>query len=113
MTVFALAEALLLTTLSRGFRGAIRGWLKSDIGYFSVVLIGAFSIALILLWFHVFEYIILVLAAEILARLDLQTAGLNRWQSLAVLTIVSLLGLAMGWIVDQAFLPSVQIPALL
>ncbi len=108
MAVFALIQALLLTALSRGLRSAIRGWLKSDIGYFSVVLIGAFSIALILVWFHIFEYIILVVAAEVLARFDLQTAGLNRWQSLAVLTIVSLLGLSIGWIADRAFLPAIQ-----
>lgn len=85
--------------MSRGLRAAVRGWLKSDIGYFSVVLLGAFSIALILVWFHVFEYILLVLAAELLARLDLQTAGLNRWEALLVLLTVSLSGLAIGWII--------------
>ena len=113
VTTVALTEALLLTTLSRGLRAAIRGWLKSDIGYFSVVLIGAFSIALVLVWHHIFEYIFLVLAAEILARLDLQMAGLNRWQSLAVLSIVSLLGLALGWIASRSFFPAIVLPALL
>jgi len=111
VTTVALTEALLLTTLSRGLRAAIRGWLKSDIGYFSVVLIGAFSIALVLVWFHVFEYIFLVVAAEILARLDLQRAGLNRWQSLAVLSIVSLSGLAIGWVVNRSIFPAIVLPA--
>jgi len=110
MAVFALAQALLLTALSRGLRSAIRGWLKSDIGYFSVVLIGAFSIALVLVWFNVFEYILLVMATEVLARFDLQTIGLNRWQSLVVLTIVSLLGLSIGWVADQALLPAIKFP---
>jgi hypothetical protein len=113
VTTVALTEALLLTTLSQGLRAAIRKWLKSDIGYFSIVLIGAFSIALVLVWHHIFEYIFLILAAEILARLDLQMAGLNRWQSLAVLSIVSLLGLAIGWVANRAFFPAIEFPALL
>jgi hypothetical protein len=55
------------------------------------------SIAVILVWYHVFEYILVVVAAEILARLDLQQARLGRWQSLGVLTAISVIGLSIGW----------------
>ncbi|MFQ3616900.1 MAG: hypothetical protein SNJ57_08130 [Cyanobacteriota bacterium] len=96
-TVFAIVQALLLTAWSRGLRRFFRNWLQSSLGYFSLVLLGAMSIAVILVWYHVFEYILVVVAAEILARLDLQQAKLGRWQSLGVLTVISVLGLAIGW----------------
>ena len=98
--VFAIVQASLLTTLSEGLRRFISNWLKSDIGYFSIIALGAFSITIILVWFHVFEYFLMVVGAELLARLDLQNAGLNRWQSLGVLTITSIVGLSVGLIVS-------------
>lgn len=93
----SLGQALLLTTFSRGFRIFIKKWLQSDIGYFSVISLGAFSIAVFLVWFHVFEFFLLVVGAEILARLDLQSAGFDEWQALGVLTFISCFGLAVGW----------------
>lgn len=98
--VFAIVQASLLTTLSEGLRRFISNWLKSDLGYFSIIALGAFSITIILVWFHVFEYFLMVVGAELLARLDLQNAGLNRWQSLGVLTITSIVGLSAGLIVS-------------
>lgn len=95
--VFAIVQALLLTAWSRGLRRFFRNWLQSSLGYFSLVLLGAMSIAVILVWYHVFEYILVVVAAEILARLDLQQAKLSRWQSLGILTVISVLGLSIGW----------------
>jgi len=95
--LFALIQALLLTALSKGLRKFIRQWLSSDLGYFSIVMILAVSITLALVWYQVFEYVVLMLGTEILARLDLQNAGLNQWQALFVLTLVSVLGLAVGW----------------
>jgi hypothetical protein len=98
--VFALAviQALLLTTLSQGLRRFVRLWLQSDLGYFSMVAIGAFSIAVILVWFNIFGYFLMVVGSEILSRLDLQNAGFNSWQTLGILTMISSLGLAVGWI---------------
>lgn len=103
--VFALGQALLLTTWSKGLRRFFRNWLRSSLGYFSLVLLGAMSIAVILVWYHVFEYILVVVAAEILARLDLQQSRLGRWQSLGVLTVISVLGLSIGW-TAEATLPA-------
>jgi hypothetical protein len=98
--VFALAvvQALLLTTLSQGFRRFVRTWLQSDLGYFSMVALGAFSIAVILVWFNIFGYFLMVVGSEVLSRLDLQNAGFNSWQTLGILTTVSVLGLAVGWV---------------
>jgi hypothetical protein len=98
---FALVQALLFTTFAEGFRRFISNWLRSDIGYFSIIALGAFSITLILVWFHVFEYVAMVVGAEILARLDLQNVGCNKWQSLGLLTSVSILGLFLGGVVSH------------
>lgn len=97
ITLFALLQALLLTTLSIGFRRFINRWLGSDIGYFSIITLSAMSIAFIMLWLHLFTYVLVTISAEILARLDLQNAGFNRWQSLGILTSTSMIGLAIGW----------------
>jgi hypothetical protein len=96
--VFTLLQALLLTTLSDSFKGFINNWLNSDLGYFSlVILLGLFSVAL-LVWVHILGRMLLLISAEVLARLDLQHAGINNTRALAVLTSVSFLGLAIGWV---------------
>lgn len=68
---------------------------------------GSMSVTAALVWFKMFGYVLVLISAEILARLDLQNARLNRWQALAVLTLVSVAGLAVGWSVGLT--PSSQI----
>ncbi|NJR40890.1 MAG: hypothetical protein HC781_21205 [Leptolyngbyaceae cyanobacterium CSU_1_4] len=92
-----LLQALLLTTLFDGVKHFFRKWLKSDIGYFSLIMLGSLGVTAALVWFKLFGYVLVLVSAEILVRLDLQNAHLNRWQSLAVLTLVSVAGLAVGW----------------
>lgn len=92
-----LLQALLLTTLFDGVKLFFRKWLKSDVGYFSLIMLGSLSVTAALVWFRMFGYVLVLVSAEILTRLDLQNAKLNRWQSLAVLTLVSVAGLAVGW----------------
>lgn len=94
---FTLTQALLLTTLFDGVKLFFRRWLKSDVGYFSLIIFGALSVTAALVWFKMFGYFLVLISSEILARLDLQNANLNRWQSLAVLTSVSITGLGLGW----------------
>lgn len=95
---FALLQALLLTTFGQGFKSLISRWLSSDTGYFTTVLALAFLATTVLVWIHIFGYLITVIAAEILARLDLQNRGFGREQSLTILTLVSLVGLLVGWV---------------
>lgn len=97
---FTLLQSLLLTTLFARTRLFARRWLQSDFGYFTLILAGAISVTFALVWFRVFGYCLVVLSAEILARLDLQNLGFNRVQSLVVLTIVSFTGLIVGWLVS-------------
>ncbi|MEO1144022.1 MAG: hypothetical protein AAFY26_00255 [Cyanobacteria bacterium J06638_22] len=99
----AIVQAVLLTTLSEGLRQFIDQWLRSDIGYFSVVIVIAFSLTLMLVWYQVFEYVFILIGAEILLRLDLQNAGFNRWQSLLVLMAGASVGLGLGWGIHYTF----------
>ncbi|WP_421658132.1 hypothetical protein [Leptothermofonsia sp. ETS-13] len=67
---------------------------------------------IILFWLHVFLYILTIIAAEALARVDVQTAGFENWQAFVILLLVSLTGLFLGWtardyvpVMIQEFLP--------
>jgi hypothetical protein len=92
-----LMQALLLTTLFDGVKRFFARWLKSDVGYFSLIILSALSVTIALVWFKIFGYFLVIVSSEILVRLDLQNAKLSPWQSLFALTIVSVMGLAVGW----------------
>lgn len=93
---FAVIQALLLTTWFDGLRRFIRSWLRSDLGYFTLIIIFSMGLIMALVWFKTFGYFLVLVSAELLARLDLQHAGFNRVQSLFILTLISLAGLATG-----------------
>lgn len=97
----ALVQALLLTTWLNWLKRFARLWLHSDLGYFTLILILALGSTMALVWFKAFSYGIVLVSAELLARLDLQTAGYSRWQALVILTLVSWLGLGLGWTATQ------------
>jgi hypothetical protein len=105
--MLTLLQALLLTTWFDGMKLFFRRWLKSDVGYFSLIIVGALSVTVALVWFRIFGYFLVVVASEVLARLDLQNYSYTRWQALLVLTLVSLLGLAVGW--SASFNPLFQL----
>lgn len=94
---FTLLQALLLTTLFDGLKVFLGAWLKSDVGYFTLIIAASLGVTVIMVWFRVFGYFLVLIAAEVLARLDLQNAGFNRVQALLILTTFSLSGLAIGW----------------
>lgn len=94
---FTLLQALLLTTMFDGFKAFFGSWLKSDMGYFTLIIVVSLGVTIIFLWFRVFGYILVLIAAEVLARLDLQNAGFSRVQALIILSVFSLSGLAVGW----------------
>jgi|GEM_PF-5504531 len=83
--VLALVQAFLLTTLSRGLQLLVGSWLKSDLGYFSVVLIGGLLAVFALAWLQIFGHITVLIASEVLARIDLRRAGYSSIQALVIL----------------------------
>lgn len=101
VVAFACLQALFLTTFADSLKSVIDSWLQSDIGYFTSVIIGALLLAFIFVWAKLFGYILVILASEALTRLDLQTLGCNRLQSLAFLTGFSLLGIGFGQLIGR------------
>ncbi len=70
--------------------------LKSDARAFLVVSVAAFLSVFIICWLPTFANVLIVMSAESLARLDLQTARFTQWQSFWILSMVSLAGLGLG-----------------
>ncbi|BAU14930.1 hypothetical protein_850 [Leptolyngbya sp. NIES-3755] len=72
-------------------------WFRSDtVAFMSLLAFAAFA-SILLNWFKIFMPIIMVLSAEALVRLDLQTAEYTQTQALGILVVVAWLGLGAGW----------------
>jgi len=82
------------------FSDFVNRWFHSDTVAFTAIFLVAGLAAVILYWLHVFTQILTILAAETLARIDLQARDVNGMQSFWLLTTVCLIGLGFGWIVN-------------
>ena len=69
---------------------------KSNTRSFGVAILGAFLFFLILAWFKIFLQALLIIAAAILARIDFQVAAFREMQAFWIISIFSLVGLALG-----------------
>jgi hypothetical protein len=72
-------------------------WFSSDTVAFCILVGLAAFTSILLHWFKAFLPVILVLAAEALARLDLQAAKFTELQSFVILVLTTALGLFVGW----------------
>lgn len=72
-------------------------WFNSDTVAFTAIFLFAAFAAVGLYWLHIFTQILTILAAETLARIDLQTRSVNGMKSFWLLTTVCLFGLIVGW----------------
>jgi hypothetical protein len=93
---FTLLQALLLTTLFDGLKLFLNRWLRSDIGYFSLIILISMSVTIAIVWHGVTGYFLVLVSAELLARIDLESARFSRLQILFLLTLISMTGLAIG-----------------
>ena len=93
---FTLLQALLLTTFFSRLKQLIARWLRSDVGYFILILVFSMSLICAFIWNEVAVYLVLLATAELLARLDLEKARVSRLQALLILTLISMTGLAIG-----------------
>lgn len=75
---------------------------KSDTRAFLVAVVAAFVSVLIITWLHIFVHALVVISAGTLVRLDAQAAGLSQSQTFWLLTILSLVGLGLGGVAQQA-----------
>lgn len=106
--VLTLLQALLLTTLFDQFKRMVGRWLRSDVGYFTLIIVTSFGATIAFIEYTVTGYFLVLIAAEVLARLDLQNAKFSRLQALVILTTISMLGLAMGLLATLKLTPELE-----
>ncbi|NEO85158.1 MAG: hypothetical protein F6J87_13050 [Spirulina sp. SIO3F2] len=88
--------ALVFTAPSSMVRNVFYGLFRSDSRAFFSVILCALTVVLMVHWSTQSVYIIVLLAAGSLARLELQGAEYGEWQSFTLLTLISLAGFATG-----------------
>jgi len=76
----------------------INRWFNSDSVAFLSLCLAIGMISVLLSWMHIFLPILLILAAECLARLDIQTTGWSPGQAFWILTLTSIVGLFLGFV---------------
>ena len=96
-----LVLALMFINPLTGLRHLVLRWFSSDTVAFCALVAGAAFASIVLNWLKIFVPIILILAAEALARIDLLTAEFNNIQSCSLLTVTSWIGLGLGWALGQ------------
>ena len=95
---FVLLLAIALIAPIRLIRFCFASWLRLDKKAFGSILFWAFLFVLCVSFLEKSLGLFLLIASGLLARLNLQTAGYNPWQSLFILAFVSLGGFVFGLI---------------
>ncbi len=90
-----------LTSPLKNSRRLITRWFKTDIGTFITITLAAFLGVVLLTWFHIFTSTLILLCAEALARLDLQTCGITESKAFFLLISFAGTGLAIGWLASH------------
>ncbi|MBW4511859.1 MAG: hypothetical protein KME64_35965 [Scytonematopsis contorta HA4267-MV1] len=87
-------------------------WLESLVKFGSqtlvVVLALSASIALVATWSLLFSLLLVPLATTILANIEMGLAGFSDLNKFLTLTIIAAFGLAIGEMIDIAFIPSLR-----
>ncbi|MFM7546129.1 MAG: hypothetical protein ACKO3I_06410, partial [Synechococcales cyanobacterium] len=76
ITLTLLIAGILASPL-KNTRHLITRWSKTDIGTFVTITLLALLGTVLLTWFHIFTSTLILLCAEALARLELQTCGIT------------------------------------
>lgn len=94
---WVLISSLAFISPLTSFNNFIGHWFRSETVALGTVFLMAGLAAVVLYWLHIFLQILTILAVDILARIDIQYAGLTGIQAFWILTLISLTGLALGW----------------
>ncbi|MBW4521127.1 MAG: hypothetical protein KME16_15695 [Scytolyngbya sp. HA4215-MV1] len=93
-------DTAFIAPLTYGSRLVAR-WFRSDTVAFLTVFSVIAGFMMLLFWLQIFAYIVLIISAEALARVDMQTDGFSPKQAFWFLAILSLLGLICGGILHH------------
>ncbi|MEG3439069.1 hypothetical protein V0288_18230 [Pannus brasiliensis CCIBt3594] len=100
--IYVLA-AVLITTIALGLTFfteqlalLLSGWFKTDVGAIVAILGWSLAVVFMLRWWGDFARVLVLIAAAILGRLELQEAGYNRLQIFFTLTFLCLGSFVLG-----------------
>ncbi|MFE4107457.1 hypothetical protein [Almyronema epifaneia] len=96
--VFLIAKAGILTVFWKPTREFVLLGFQSDMGYFIMVLVLASLFVAALVWLQVFVYILMMIAAGLLVRVDLLTRSIDDAIAFVALLLIPMLALAASWL---------------
>lgn len=101
--VYTLFITIALTAPLIDFGYRFVRFLKSEGGAFIAVILTPFLVVLALFWIHVFSTVLVLIAAKLLMKFDLQTTGFHKLESFALTAFFSLTGLGLGGVANYLF----------
>lgn len=96
--VFLVAKAGVLTLFWRPVQTFVLQGFKTDVGYSVMVLVLASLAVLAVVQVKSFAYIVVLVAAALLVKVDCLLEGLGDRRSFVVLILLPLLGLGLSWL---------------
>ena len=96
--VFIIALAGIMTTHWQPARSLALLGFRSDVGYLVMVLLSASLAVLVLSWVHFFAYILVMIAASLLVRIDTLTLDLSHVLTFFILVGLPIVGLGLSWL---------------
>ena len=97
LTMFTVALAGVLTATAKSYRGRFLTWSVSHAWTLITVLTIGFISLMVLILSKIFVHFLVLTAAMILARLDMQTARLKLLYMFILLILVPFAGIILGW----------------
>ena len=96
--VFAVAKAGVLTLLWQPTRDFVLKGFKTDVGYSVMVLLLASLTVLAVVQIRAFAYIVVLIAAALLVKVDCLIDGMGDRLAFTTLLLLSLIGLGLSWL---------------
>ncbi|HEY9761588.1 MAG TPA: hypothetical protein V6D07_03625 [Trichocoleus sp.] len=96
--MFVIVLAAILTVLWRSSQTVLLLGFQSDAGHLIMVLFLSSVAFIAVIQFRIFSYILVMVAASLLARVDTLIAALSNQLAFMVLVFFPLLGLALSWV---------------
>lgn len=98
ITGYVLLQLVVFNSKVQQVKTTVIKWIISDAIHLIMTLVFTFLILFVLSYLELFEDLLLILAAEIFVRIDLQQKGLRKIQKILFLSLCLTLGLVLGWI---------------
>jgi hypothetical protein len=95
---FVVIKSAVLTLMWRPVQNFMLKGFKTDVGYTIMVLVLASLAVVAVVQFRAFAYIVVLIAAALLVRVDCLTEGMSDRLSFLILVLLSFIGLGLSWL---------------